>query len=425
MIKKEKILEIILNKCSNCKSGRRALGLLYFVKHKKRLLEYRVMSVQEYSRENHRKVTYFEKDEEREATIVPAIYGSDFYRGGVKRNVPIYPCYMTEIENGTVTGYTDGVIAGNCVLNDRKDYNPVNIYEAARPVYCISIDDKREYMLAVNVRHEKILERALYISGRFPHNWWHYTFELVSRISLYDKNPEYDDWPILADDTAVNDKSSFKLLQLLNYKKRPVIVMKRNEHVLVHRLAYASVTVTETIGTYADAYMNESDACRVFYFFSNRNSVSYIRKHVLQNMNHHPSGKIFVARKRKGRLVNEKEAAAFFQSMGFETVYSDSLSFEEEISIFSNAEIIISTMGAAMTNLLYISPAAKVICIFPQKSVSALTGYQEIADIVGFQFYIQDARIVKDSEKYPCIEYILLAEDCQKLCRDLNLIPKA
>lgn len=412
-------MEAMTEKFTAAKTGRKILRLLYFIKHRQRLQEYKVMSVLRYCRKNHIGIHYIEKEAEREAVVYPPVNGIREEKTK-KCVIPVYPLYVTELEHAVITGWNDSIIVKHAVLNDRKDYIAENTF-APCPYYSLSIDKTRNYMMAKPLSIQRHIEKALCLTGRFPDNWWHYTYELLSRIPLFDMNSQYHKWPILIDDAAVKDESSFKLLKRLNVRNHPLITVKRNEQVHVKRLAYASNTVTEIIGDYAVQF-DRNIPLKQTYLFINRSSIAYIRKCVLKSGSSHPSRKIFVARARKGRLLNEKEIADFFQGIGFEVLYSDRLSFEEEVEAFSNASVIVSTMGGAMANLTYVSSGSRVVCIFPHKAIASMSMYQEVADIIGFTFYNQDARIVKEGRTYDVMEYILPVDDCVQLCKNLQLI---
>lgn len=69
----------------------------------------------------------------------------------------------------------------------------------------------------------------------------------------------------------------------------------------------------------------------------------------------------------KRRLYNEKQVSDFFKSIGWECIDPGSLSFDDQIKIFSEAKVIVGTHGAAMTNVLWTSPGTKVVELMAQK----------------------------------------------------------
>ena len=64
------------------------------------------------------------------------------------------------------------------------------------------------------------------------------------------------------------------------------------------------------------------------------------------------------------KIVNENELIALLNNLGFETFCLESMSFLEQVNLFSKAKVIISPHGAALTNLIFCNPGVKVIEIF-------------------------------------------------------------
>jgi len=60
-------------------------------------------------------------------------------------------------------------------------------------------------------------------------------------------------------------------------------------------------------------------------------------------------------------IVNENEVVTFLKNKGFKTLRLTDLSFEEEIKLFNNAEIVIGLQGAGLTNLIWSGKKTKII----------------------------------------------------------------
>jgi capsular polysaccharide biosynthesis protein len=61
-----------------------------------------------------------------------------------------------------------------------------------------------------------------------------------------------------------------------------------------------------------------------------------------------------------GRVANEDEVEQVLHQYGFETVTGHELSFEEQVSLFAQAEIIAGAHGAGLTNMIF---APKDACV--------------------------------------------------------------
>lgn len=76
-----------------------------------------------------------------------------------------------------------------------------------------------------------------------------------------------------------------------------------------------------------------------------------------------PTRKIYISRNRyKYRnLINENEMMQAIDGLGFEIIYPELLSYEEQVRIFSEAKVIIASTGSALTNLLYCNAGATLV----------------------------------------------------------------
>jgi hypothetical protein len=76
--------------------------------------------------------------------------------------------------------------------------------------------------------------------------------------------------------------------------------------------------------------------------------------------------KIYMCRDAPYRnIVNDDDVKNLFIKYGFTVINPEKLSFEEQISLFSNADFIAGPHGAGMTNICFMSPNANVFMIDP------------------------------------------------------------
>jgi capsular polysaccharide biosynthesis protein len=75
-------------------------------------------------------------------------------------------------------------------------------------------------------------------------------------------------------------------------------------------------------------------------------------------------------RKHTRRVENEPEVLAALEPFGFESVDPGRLSVAEQIRLFAEAELVVGVHGAALTNLVFCSPGAAVIELFPPDYVN-------------------------------------------------------
>jgi len=95
--------------------------------------------------------------------------------------------------------------------------------------------------------------------------------------------------------------------------------------------------------------------------------------------------KVYLSRnKYEGRRIsNEGDLLKGLKKLDFHTVYPEELSVQEQISLFKNADIIISPHGASLANIIFCEKVA-LIEIFNQ-NYGTPTFYM-IAKLLGFQY---------------------------------------
>lgn len=67
-------------------------------------------------------------------------------------------------------------------------------------------------------------------------------------------------------------------------------------------------------------------------------------------------------------LVNETELVEALLPLGFTEVFPSTFSYEEEMGLFQQAEIIVGPFGSGMSNLMFCSPGAKVVFLQPDST---------------------------------------------------------
>lgn len=115
--------------------------------------------------------------------------------------------------------------------------------------------------------------------------------------------------------------------------------------------------------------------------------LNFFRKRMYNHwgLNSEPTGRrIYISRKdaRIRRIENEAEVIRFLENFGFENHTLTGLSLREQARMFAEAEVILTMHGAALTNILYANPAAKVIEIFPKHKFPV---YSTLADALGIR----------------------------------------
>lgn len=97
------------------------------------------------------------------------------------------------------------------------------------------------------------------------------------------------------------------------------------------------------------------------------------------------TGKHIYVRRNAGlrKLVNDLEISDLLSSAGFTVIAPEELSFSDQVRLFSQAELVIGATGAALANLIFCPPDARVHVLMSQHEEMPYWYWQRIADCVG------------------------------------------
>lgn len=235
---------------------------------------------------------------------------------------------------------------------------------------------------AVKMREPDRLARGIFVAGNGSFNYYHWLVELFPKLELLSGLPEpYRDWPLLMSEDA-REISSFDESIQLSGVSADVIYLDRKRSYLVDELVYLdtpnNMPFNLTVGT----------RFRASSFFTDRESVDFVRRTLLGEASAGKTAarRIFLGRRNERRPYNEKQVASCLDQFGFETVYMEELSLQEQARTVSEAEWIVGPTGAAWTNLIFASSGARCLCWMPEE-YGDFSSFSNIAAIVGAQLH--------------------------------------
>lgn len=99
--------------------------------------------------------------------------------------------------------------------------------------------------------------------------------------------------------------------------------------------------------------------------------------------------KIYVSRSKSAsrKINNENDLISLLKKHQFQIVFFEDLSIWEQIILMNQAEVIISSHGANLTNILFMNPASKVIEINTKKIDEATLCYWNLADFLDLEYF--------------------------------------
>ncbi|HEU4794854.1 MAG TPA: glycosyltransferase family 61 protein [Pyrinomonadaceae bacterium] len=100
--------------------------------------------------------------------------------------------------------------------------------------------------------------------------------------------------------------------------------------------------------------------------------------------------RIYISRRaaQKRRIVNEDELTPVLNKFGFQTVYAEELTFQDQVRVLSRARYLVSNHGAGLTNMLFMKDGGRVLEL---RHVSDYVNncYFVLASALKFAYYYQ------------------------------------
>jgi len=309
------------------------------------------------------------------------------YRDNPQVNNYIYVKYP---ETYIAELYNVNLIGGNSIIFDENDdciYDlPLMDDENRFELICGNalFVDKNITSVCYNNSNE-IIEQGIMLVANASFNYFHFNLESLSKLCLINEIEEYNKVPILVDERCLRIESFKDELDMLNLHGREIVYLKQGYCYNVKKLIYLSDLIISPMNFKKDVLIRYDD-----YII---NEVAVNQLHDKLSINSNISRKLFISRKNCGliRLTNHNKIEQIFKAYGYEVIYPEEMSFQDQLKTFSEAEFIAGASGAGFTNILFANKNAKIICILPKQI--KLTCYSNIAGILGQQCYYLNAKI--------------------------------
>jgi capsular polysaccharide biosynthesis protein len=225
------------------------------------------------------------------------------------------------------------------------------------------------------------IESALFLGCNFPTNYYHFLLELVSRIAYIESIPDHKKLPILITEKVLQFESLKKIIEIF-FQDYTIIYLNENCAYEVNNLWY--ITSPNTVLPNV-LYGGEFEAK---YAKIRPESIDYLRN---KSINFFKTdykttkiiSKIFIKRKSETRSYNQNEIEECALNYGFESIYFEDLSFEEQVFILQNADYVVGPTGAAWTNLIFAKAGAKGL-IWAGSNWGNASVFSTLAEIVNF-----------------------------------------
>ncbi|WKN40716.1 glycosyltransferase family 61 protein [Tunicatimonas pelagia] len=298
----------------------------------------------------------------------PANISQEDYRLFSKEFNKTFPSvYLEEVQDAIMT--PEGVFVRRGKVNKRL----TQYSKAKHPSHFLSKDYlkfiKKNYWDRSSIT---ISKQALWIIDKVSHNYFHWLFDVLPRLWVFQKN--------------IVDHQNYTLLLPENYQNLS-FVQEALTAFGISDITYLSDKATYRVDS---LLIIEHTAPTGNY---RPDIVQEVRKRLLaklEDQSFSKESKIYASRGKAPRrkILNEEELIKVLDRHQFSTVYFEELSFRDQINIIKDAKYLVSNHGAGLSNMLFMQPGSYVFelrqendthnnCYFSLASANSLNYYYQ------------------------------------------------
>ena len=196
---------------------------------------------------------------------------------------------------------------------------------------------------------------SLLTGGGGNDNYWHWLFDVLPRLALCQEiiNLEKINYFLLPNNKKKFQKETLDILKINESKQ---ISSENYRHILCDKLFVTSHPVAKSNDV-------TKEVQNIPLWIS-----QWLKSTFMKGNGKKFAKKIYIDRsdstsnvKHLRTIKNEDEVKNYLSEIGFENVRLGEYSFEDQISIFENAEIIVGLHGAGFANIVFSKPNVKII----------------------------------------------------------------
>ena len=299
-----------------------------------------------------------------------------------------YPeIFISELNNVNIIGANYIIFDDNnyCIYDlplmdteDKFDLKCNNTISVDKNETCINYDEPIE-----------VIEEGIMLVAGCSYNFSHIQTDVLAKLCLINGINEYDDVPILIDEICLNTPQLQDEIEMLNKNIHKIISIKKGGCYNVKKLIYISDLAIYPFQVKEDHLIQYKD-CVI-------NDLGIKLIHENLSIKSNIFRKFFISRKNtvSPRLENQDIIEQIFAENGYEIIFPEEMSFQDQLKLFSEAEFLAGAYGSGLTNIIFTNKNAKIICIHPKEI--EWPWYSNVAGILGQQCYFLDAELSKET----------------------------
>ncbi len=311
---------------------------------------------------------------------------------------------INEFKNVKVMGGTNLIIHGNFAIHPDVQSPKLDVIPVEYLGFAKLNNSFNKIRLGITIKSIQ-LNAAISLLGNCSGNYAHWLTENLPKLILIDEHIEYTNLPILVDDWI--HPTLLSTIDFFNKNKREIFYVSRWQTVDIIRLidlSPPSYTPPES-RVYFES-RNLPTPSHEYFIFSkySLNKLQTIAWDLTKDTSP-PTNKKRIYLKRavkstgNGRLiVNADEIDNIIERYGFIPVSPADMSFEQQITLFKQAEFVVSPIGAALINTLFTPKGCKIICLSPYYEKANYFYFSNFMGILGHEIhYVIGSQVETDN----------------------------
>lgn len=314
-------------------------------------------------------------------TPVPVVFPKNGRKHLVSphQEYPFPVIYIAEVPDALVTGGTNLVMTDNAVIcHDLYDFTHDYTSEELNGRTYIWPHRQRIAWL-MGTAPVRVLTHAACFTDACAYNYAHWMTEILPRINLFCSAEKSQEVPLIINDGL--HRNLMESLCTVAGDQREIVSLSPGACIRVERLSLTSVAGYVPFERRSHRLKNHSHGrFSTFALVSMRQCLQERLVKTSDSSMH----KVFIKRNSGIRnITNAREIEKLLVARGFSVVEPECLTFAQQVSLFANADVVVGATGAAMANLIFCKPSAKIIIMIPLYRNTSYWYWQNMACSVG------------------------------------------